>query len=154
MPLDPRTPVLVGAGQWSNRVDRGEPAVEPVEMMAEALRRAATDSGGADGLLAQADAVRVLSVFSRRYRNAARLVADRIGARPRDEALSPIGGNEPQTLVSRACLDIAAGDADIVLICGAEAWRTRSSTPPERDSAGRPRTTRCPRPGSPRPRSS
>ena len=26
MPLDPRTPVLVGVGQWSNRVDRGEPA--------------------------------------------------------------------------------------------------------------------------------
>jgi acetyl-CoA C-acetyltransferase len=131
MSLDPRTPVLVGAGQWSNRVDRGEPAVEPTEMMAEALRRAAADSGGADGLLTQADAVRVLSVFSRRYRNAARLVAERIGARPRDEALSPIGGNEPQTLVSRACLDIAAGDAEIVLICGAEAWRTRSSTPPD-----------------------
>jgi hypothetical protein len=36
MALDPRTPVLVGAGQWSNRVDRGEPAVEPAEMMAEA----------------------------------------------------------------------------------------------------------------------
>jgi acetyl-CoA C-acetyltransferase len=127
----PRTPVLVGVGQWSNRVDRGEPAVEPVDMMAEALRRAAADSGARRDPLAGADAVRVLSVFSRRYRNAARLVAERIGARPRDEALSPIGGNEPQALVSQACLDIAAGDADTVLICGAEAWRTRSSTPPE-----------------------
>ena len=26
MPLDPRTPVLVGVGQWSNRVDQGEAA--------------------------------------------------------------------------------------------------------------------------------
>ena len=129
--LDPRTPVLVGAGQWSNRVDRGEPAVEPADMMAEALRRAAADSGATADPLAKADAVRVLSTFSRRYRNAARLVADRIGASPRDEALSPIGGNEPQALVSRACLDIAAGDADTVLICGAEAWRTRSATPPD-----------------------
>jgi acetyl-CoA C-acetyltransferase len=129
--LDPRTPVLVGVGQWSNRVDRGEPPVEPVDMMAEALRRAAADSGATSDPLAKADAVRVLSVFSRRYRNAARLVAERIGAAPRDEALSPIGGNEPQALVSRACLDIAGGDADTVLICGAEAWRTRSSTPPD-----------------------
>lgn len=127
----PRTPVLVGVGQWSNRVDRGEPPVEPVDMMAEALRRAATDSGGRGNVLAGADAVRVVSVFSRRYRNAARLVAERIGAHPRDEALSPIGGNEPQALVSQACLDVAAGDADTVLICGAEAWRTRSSTPPD-----------------------
>lgn len=131
MALDPRTPVIVGVGQWSNRVDRGEVAVEPVDMMAEALRRAAADSGATGDLLAGADAVQVVSVFSRRYRNAARLVARRIGATPRDEALSPIGGNEPQVLVSRACLDIAAGDADTVLICGAEAWRTRSNTAPE-----------------------
>jgi acetyl-CoA C-acetyltransferase len=123
--------VIVGVGQWSNRVDRGETAVEPADMMAEALRRAAADSGARRDPLAGADAVRVVSVFSRRYRNAARLVAERIGAQPRDEALSPIGGNEPQALVSRACLDIAAGDADTVLICGAEAWRTRSRTAPE-----------------------
>jgi acetyl-CoA C-acetyltransferase len=131
MPLDPRTPVLVGAGQWSNRVDRGEPAVEPVEMMAEALRRAAADSGAQRDVLAGADAVRVVSMFSRRYRNPARLVAERIGAHPRDEALSPIGGNEPQVLVSEACVEIAAGDLDVVLICGAEAWRTRSDTAPD-----------------------
>src|SRR5918993_1214690 len=128
MPLDPRTPVLVGAGQWSNRVDRGDPPVEPVEMMAEALRRAATDSGASGDLLGAAEAVRVVSTFSRRYRNAARLVAGRIGATPRDEALSPIGGNVPQALINRACLDIAAGDADVVAICGGEAWRTRSAT--------------------------
>ncbi|HET9610421.1 MAG TPA: acetyl-CoA acetyltransferase [Acidimicrobiales bacterium] len=131
MAPDPRAPVLVGAGQWSNRVDRGEAPVEPVDMMAEALRRAAADSGATRDPLAGADAVRVVAVFSHRYRNAARLVAERIGARPRDEALSPIGGNEPQALVSQACRDIAAGDADTVLVCGAEAWRTRSSTTPD-----------------------
>jgi acetyl-CoA C-acetyltransferase len=124
----PRTPVLVGVGQWSNRVDRGEPAVEPADMMAEVLRRAAADSGASADPLVKADAIRVVSTLSRRYRNAARLVAERIGASPQDEALSPIGGNQPQALVARACLDIAAGDADTVLICGAEAWRTRTAT--------------------------
>jgi acetyl-CoA C-acetyltransferase len=131
MAVSPRTPVLVGAGQWSNRVDRGEPAVEPAELMAEAVRRAGADSGAGPGLLAGADAVRVVSTLSRRYRNAARLVAERIGARPRDEALSPVGGNQPQALVSQACLDIAAGDADTVVICGGEAWRTRSASRPD-----------------------
>src|SRR5690606_14762942 len=111
MVLDPRTPVLVGVGQWSNRVDRGEPPVEPDGMMAEAARRAAADSGAARDLLARADAVRVVSIFSRRYRNAARLVAEQVGAQPRDEAVSPVGGNEPQVLVNQACRDIAAGDA-------------------------------------------
>jgi acetyl-CoA C-acetyltransferase len=131
MTPDARTPVLVGVGQWSNRVDRGEPAVEPLDMMAEALRRAAADSGARSGadLLTGADALRVVSMFSRRYRNAARLVADRLGADPGDLAHSAVGGNEPQALVTQACLDIANGDADTVLICGAEAWRTRSATP-------------------------
>ena len=76
-------------------------------MMAEALRRAAADSGASGDLLGSLDALRVVAVLSRRYRNPARLVAGRVGARPRDEALSPVGGNEPQALVNRACLDIA-----------------------------------------------
>jgi acetyl-CoA C-acetyltransferase len=134
MALDPRTPVLVGAGQWSNRVDRGEPAVEPAEMMAEALRRAADDSGAGSRALVEADAVRVSRSLSRNYRNPARLVAERVGATPRDEAVTPIGGNEPQALVAQSSRDIAAGDADIVLISGAEAWRTRTSLP--RDQRG------------------
>ena len=128
MPLDPRTPVLVGAGQWSNRVDGGEPPAEPVAMMAEALRRAAADSGASGDVMGALDALRVVAVLSKRYRNPARLLAELIGARPRDEALSSVGGNEPQALVNRACLDILAGDAEVVAICGAEAWRTRSAT--------------------------
>jgi acetyl-CoA C-acetyltransferase len=132
MALDPRTPVLVGVGQWSNRVDRGEAAVEPADMMAEALRRAAEDSGAGTRALVGADAVRVSRSLSRHYRNPARLVAERLGASPRDEAVTAIGGNEPQGLVAQASRDIAAGDAEIVLICGAEAWRTRSAIPRDR----------------------
>src|SRR4029453_4938053 len=132
MAPDPRTPVLVGVGQWSNRVDRGEPAVEPVDMMAEALRRAAEDSGAGLRALERADAVRVSRSLSRSYRNAARLVAERLGAAPRDEAVTPAGGNEPQGLGAQAGRHVAAGDADVGLICGAEAWRTRSVPPRDR----------------------
>ena len=115
-----------------------------------ALRRAGADSG------APAAARRCCggptpsarsALFSARYRNPAALVAARLGASPRDLAVSPIGGNEPQVLVNRACLDIAAGDADIVLIGGAEAWRSRSAaraggTANRLDRAGRGRRAR------------
>lgn len=137
--LDPRTPVLVGAGQWSNRVDRGEPVVEPADLLAGALRRAGEDSGapgGGEALLRGADAIRTISSFSGRYRNPAALVAQRLGATPRDLAVSPIGGNEPQVLVNRACLEIAAGEADIVLVGGSEAWRSRSQARASGDSTG------------------
>jgi acetyl-CoA C-acetyltransferase len=123
--VDPRTPVLIGAGQLSTRVDRGEPAVEPVDLIAEALRRAAEDSGAGTAALTGADAVHIVGLLSWRYRDPGRLVADRVGAGPRDTSVTGMGGNGPQSLVNLTCLDIQAGRADLVLIGGAEAWRTR-----------------------------
>lgn len=129
--LDPRLPVLIGAGQVSQRVDRGAPVLEPVDLMVEASRRAADDSGGTN-VLGAVDSVRVASILSWRYRNPGALVADRIGAtlpdRPGASMYSTVGGNQPQSMVNAAALDIAAGRADLVLIGGGEAWRTRSST--------------------------
>src|SRR5690606_34430329 len=58
-------------------------------------------------------------------RNAALLVAERVGAEPTDTGVSGMGGNSPQSLVNQACLAIQAGTSDLVLIGGAEAWRTR-----------------------------
>jgi acetyl-CoA C-acetyltransferase len=78
-------------------------------------------------VLARVDAVRIVSLLSWRYRDAGALVAERIGATPRQTAVTTPGGNTPQSLVSRTALDIAAGRNDVVLIGGAEAWRTRMS---------------------------
>ena len=125
--IDPRTPVLIGAGQVNRRVDRGEEALEPVDLVVEALHRAAGDAGLSTGQLAGADAVHIVSILSWRYRDPGLLVAQRLGASPRDTSRSGMGGNSPQTLVNRSCLAIQAGQADLVLIGGAEAWRTRTA---------------------------
>jgi acetyl-CoA C-acetyltransferase len=126
--LDPRTPVLVGVGQLNVRVDRGEEAREPTTMLAEAARLAAADAGGAaDRLLAGLDTVAVVDILSWRYRDPAALVAAEIGADPARRGYTVAGGNYPQTLLSRAAVDIQAGAADAVLIGGAEAWRTRTA---------------------------
>jgi len=130
VPLDPRTPVLVGGGQLSNRVDEGAPALEPVDLIAEAARLAAADTGAADPgkVLAALDSVRVVSLLSWRYPDPGRLVAERLGAGDlRSSWYTTMGGNTPQSLVNQTCLDVLAGDADVVLIGGAEAWRTRTT---------------------------
>ncbi len=126
--VDPRTPVLIGTGQLSQRVDRGEEPLEPVDLIAEALRRAAESSGVGSAAVSGADAVHIVSLLSWRYRDPGALVAARLGATPRDTSLSGMGGNSPQTLVNQACVAIQAGDADLVLLGGAEAWRTRTSS--------------------------
>jgi acetyl-CoA C-acetyltransferase len=123
--VDPRTPVLIGTGQLSHRVDRGEAPLEPVDLVVEAARRAATDTGAGDAALTGIDAIHIVSMLSWRYRDPGALVAERVGAAPRDTSLSGMGGNSPQTLVNQTCLDIQAGRADLVLLGGAEAWRTR-----------------------------
>jgi acetyl-CoA C-acetyltransferase len=125
--LDPRTPVLVGAGQFNNRVDQGATPVEPVELIAEAARRAATDTGGdAGSVLAAVGSVRVVALLSWRYQDPGRLVAGLVGAKDAHHTVyTTMGGQTPQALVSRTCQDIAAGRADVVLVGGAEAWRTR-----------------------------
>lgn len=123
--LDPRTPVLVGVGQISNRVDQGAAVLEPVDLMAEALRRAEADSGR-PGLAAGADSVRVIMLLSWRYPNPGLLVGQRLGADPRESVCTVMGGNYVQTLVNRTALDILEGRNDLVLLTGAEAWRSRS----------------------------
>jgi acetyl-CoA C-acetyltransferase len=123
-PVDPRTPVVIGGGQWSNRVDLGAEPVSPVDLMVEAARRAAADAG-APAALDALDAVRVVGLLSWRYRDPARLVAEALGRPEARTGLSAMGGNTPQALVNTTAAQIQAGALDLALVCGGEAWRTR-----------------------------
>ncbi len=124
--VDPRTPVLIGVGQITNRVDRGEPVLEPVDLMAEAVRRAEADTT-VNGAITAADSIRVLMELSWKYRDPGALVAAKVGAAPRESLYTVMGGNYVQTLVNRTALDIVEGRNDLVVLTGGEAWRTRSA---------------------------
>jgi acetyl-CoA C-acetyltransferase len=124
--VDPRTPVIVGVGQVNQRTDDGDPPGEPIDLIEAAARAAELDSR-ASGVLAALESVRIVSMLSWRYYDPGALVADRLGADVRHTMYSGAGGNTPQALVNRTATDIAAGHVDIVLIGGAEAWRTRMS---------------------------
>lgn len=122
MPVDPRTPVLIGYGQVNHRdeIDPQKRSIEPVDLMVAAAREAAPAR-----VLEAVDSVRVVNVLSATYRDAGLLVGARIGAQNFTTLYSPVGGNVPQTLLNQACLDIQQGRAGVVLITGAETWRTR-----------------------------
>src|SRR4029079_2099667 len=85
--LDPRTPVIIGTGQLNQRVDRGAPVLEPVDLMAEALRSAEADSG-ATGVLARA-ASGPARVWRRARRCAGAVQAVRALPRPRPPGPEP-----------------------------------------------------------------
>ncbi|MBV8860281.1 MAG: hypothetical protein JO259_00260, partial [Mycobacterium sp.] len=123
MPVGPRTPVLVGYGQVNHREDPTTDGntKEPVDLMAAAARQAVDAR-----VLEAVDAIRVVNLFSARYRDPGLLLGQRIGADRPATRYSGIGGNVPQSLVNQACLDIQRGRADVVLVAGAEMWRTRT----------------------------
>ncbi len=138
--MDPRLPVLVGVGQISNRVDRGAGVLEPVDLMAEALRRAEADTG-TSGVLAAAESVRVICLLSWRYADPGTLVAGRVGASPSETVYTVMGGNYAQTVVNDTARAIQRGELDLALLTGAEAWRSRSDS---RSAGGRPDWTAQP----------
>ncbi len=71
MPVDPRTPVLVGYGQVNHRdeIDPATRSVEPVDLMVAAARQAADSR-----VLEAVDSVRVVNVLSAHYRDPALLL--------------------------------------------------------------------------------
>lgn len=133
--VDPRTPVIVGVGQFTERIDdpsyRGMPAVE---LATAAVTAALADTGAAAGAVAKAvDTVFGLRQFeiSRpmpaalgRSNNYPRSVMQRVGGNPARVVLEPVGGQSPQKLVTEAGDTIIAGDADVVMIIGSEPGST------------------------------
>jgi acetyl-CoA C-acetyltransferase len=119
MSVEPRTPVLIGYGQVNQHEVRAD--VEPVDLMAAAARQAA-----ARRVLEAVDSVRVVNLFSAHYRDPGLLLGQRIGADNPATHYSGVGGNMPQSLVNQACLDIQRGEAGVVLVVGAETWRSRT----------------------------
>jgi acetyl-CoA C-acetyltransferase len=123
MALDPRTPVIVGVGQHLHRAEGLGDALEPVALMAEAITAAAADAK-LDTVPA-VDAIRVVSLLSWRYGNPALVLAERLGLAPRELAYTTNGGNTPQSLVNLTAEQIQAGELDVAILTGGEAFRTR-----------------------------
>ncbi len=122
MTLDPRTPVIVGVGQYLHRAEGIDDALEPIALMERAVLAASTDAGLAGP--PAPDSIRVVGLLSCRYQNAAARLADRLGISATELGYTTMGGNSPQTLVNSTSLDIQAGRLDVAILSGAEAFRT------------------------------
>jgi acetyl-CoA C-acetyltransferase len=127
--MDERTPVLIGAGQFTYR---GDPASSPspTSLLKIAAERAAADAGiGAQGLAA-IDSLAVVGFTidapgSKRgmiphATNPPTTLSKMIGAQPRWGVYSEMGGNTPQYLVNMLAERIARGETDLALTVGCE----------------------------------
>ena len=126
--MDDRTPVLIGAGQFTYR---GEPGASPspTALLKIAAERAALDAGLKPDALARIDTLAVVG-FTIDAPGGGRLVphstnppatlAKRLGADPAHAVYSHMGGNSPQQLINTVCERIAKGETQFALVVGCE----------------------------------
>jgi acetyl-CoA C-acetyltransferase len=136
MAVDPRTPVLVGVGQFTERIDDpSSRGMSAAELATAAAQAALTDTGADVRAVAQAIEVfaglrqfEICTPFTKPplgcSDNYLRSVAQRVGADPARAVLEPIGGNGPQKLVTEFAGAIAAGDIEVALVVGSEPGST------------------------------
>jgi acetyl-CoA C-acetyltransferase len=110
--------VLIGVGQTVQRDVSPEHARGPVELMAEAARRAADDCGLGAKLFDDVSLVATVEAFAWQPVNPARLLADALGAKPARLVASTVGGNTPQAYVNWLAGEIRAGRAGTSLVAG------------------------------------
>ncbi len=133
--MDDNTPVIIGVGESSERLDSPDyAALSPVDLAAQASWAALDDALTCAALAPHVDTIAAVRQFEvsiagaiapfGRSDNVPRSVARRIGAHPARAILEPVGGQGPQHLVNELCGRIAAGEIGMALICGAEAIST------------------------------
>lgn len=125
MVFDPeRIPVIIGVGQVNDRPERPEDGLDPIGLMAEALRHA--DANAGHGWLADCDSLAVVAQLAWPQLNPVDgALAQRLGIDPehREQTTKP-HGDSPILLLHQAANRIGAGEAQICAVVGAEALRT------------------------------
>ena len=101
--MDDNTPVIIGVGEASERIDAaGYKALSPADLAGRAAAAAVADASGAGGLAAHIQVIAAIRQFEvsgpravapfGRADNFPRAVARRIGADPARAILEPVGG--------------------------------------------------------------
>jgi acetyl-CoA C-acetyltransferase len=133
--LDDNAPVIIGVGEASERVEsENYKARSPADLAGLAAAAALDDALDQARLAPKISVIASIRQFENSWQGAVapfgradnfpRAVAKRIGADPACAVLEPTGGQGPQHLVNEFAHAIAAKEADLVLLCGAEAIST------------------------------
>lgn len=125
--MDERLPIIVGVGQINDRPADPADGLDPIGLMAAALRAAEGDAGA--DLIADADYLGIVQQISfREIRDAREPLAAALGIAPATmvQTEGP-NGDSPVMLLNEAANRIGAGESSIALLCGAEALRTAAA---------------------------
>lgn len=119
------TPVIIGVGDVKNRSQKVEDAVEPMQLMLQAIIRALEDPTSkysvSDELKSSIDSVSVVATWTWPYADLPGLLSEKLGIVPRHKIYSEHGGNQPMKLVDEAARRISRGESKVAVVTGGEA---------------------------------
>ena len=123
MEINPRTPVLIGVGQITERPSSGASFASrptPLSLMVQALEIASKDTG-ATGTLQAIEEIVAIGSFTWHTIDPAKLAAEQLGLKNVVTRLTPTGGNLPQMLVHESARRILSGELTTICVVGSEA---------------------------------
>lgn len=120
-----RMPVVVGVGDIVNRSKKVEDAIEPLELILQAIQEALKDTGLSESLVStlqsQIDSLDIVRTWTWPYPDLPSLVAKRLAIKPTRRYYSEHGGNQPGKLFDEAARRISLGETKVAVLCGGEA---------------------------------
>lgn len=126
------TPIIIGVADVKNRSVQVEHALEPAQLMLEAIRLAIQDTGldpaAQQQLQSRIDSIDVVRTWTWPYRDLPGLLAEKLRVRPQHRFYTDHGGNQPARLLDEAARRIAWGKSKVAVITGGEALASRELT--------------------------
>lgn len=113
------TPVIAAVGEFVDRPASPERALEPVKLMAAALRACETDAGAK--LMDQVGLISLIGLVSWPYRDPVRQLTNELGIAPTEQVNASMGGETPVRLAHEAAARIVNGEDIVAAIVGGEA---------------------------------
>jgi acetyl-CoA C-acetyltransferase len=114
-----RSCVIIGIGEITDRPDDPAHSLEPLALMAEALRRAEHDAGG--NCLARLDSLDIVHQVGWRYEKTAGQLCEQLAIQPSRAVYGVTGGESPIRYLHEAALRIMRGESEVAAVVGAEA---------------------------------
>jgi hypothetical protein len=125
MTADEATPIIIGVGDIKNKSQTVADAVEPMQLMLNAINKAIADCGLPKGrseeLKANIDSIDVVRTWTWPYPDLPGLLAQKLGATLRHAYYSPHGGNQPAKLLDDAAKRLSLQQCKVAVVTGGEA---------------------------------
>ncbi|KAJ9629407.1 hypothetical protein H2203_001780 [Taxawa tesnikishii (nom. ined.)] len=131
MAADKAVPVVVGVGDVINRSSKAEDAIEPMQLMLQAIHNAIKDTGvpqaSTSKLRSKIDSIDVVRTWTWPYTDLPGLLAEQLQVHPHHKHYSDHGGNSPAKLFDAAARRLSTGESKVAVLCGGEALASLSA---------------------------